>query len=277
MLLDWKIVAQSIYDDLKTKISSLEKKPKLAVILVWENPSSIRYVNQKQKWAEYTWIDFELLKFEENIKENELLKVIDKLNNDKNINWYIVQLPLPKHINEKIIINSILPEKDVDGFHPVNQWKIVIWDDSWLAPCTPTWMIELLNYYKVDIIWKNVVIVWRSNIVWKPIANLLINIGATVTICNSKTKNIEYYTKNADIVITAMWSPKFLTTDKINQNSIIVDVWFTVIDWKIYWDADFENIIKNWNSITPVPGWVWALTVACLMKNTLKAYKNQNI
>lgn len=275
MLLDWKIVAQSIYDDLKTKISSLEKKPKLAVILVWENPSSIRYVNQKQKWAEYIWIDFELLKFEENIKENELLKVIDKLNTDKNINWYIVQLPLPKTINEKIIINSILPEKDVDGFHPVNQWKIVIWDDSWLAPCTPAWMIELLNYYKVDIIWKNVVIIWRSNIVWKPIANLLINIGATITICNSKTKNIEYYTKNADIIITAIWSPKFLTTNKINPNSIIVDVWFTVIDGKIYWDTDFENIIKNWNPITPVPGWVWALTVACLMKNTLKAYKNQ--
>jgi methylenetetrahydrofolate dehydrogenase (NADP+)/methenyltetrahydrofolate cyclohydrolase len=275
MLLDWKIVAQNIYDDLKTEISSLEKKPKLAVILVWKNPSSIRYVNQKQKWAEYTWIDFELLKFEESIRQEELLKVIDKLNNDKNINWYIVQLPLPKTINEKNIINSISPEKDVDGFHPVNQWKIVIWDDSWLAPCTPTWMIELLNYYKIDIVWKNVVIIWRSNIVWKPIANLLINIGATVTICNSKTKNIEFYTKNADIIITAMWSPKFLTTEKIKSNSIIVDVWFTVIDGKIYWDADFENIIKNWNPITPVPGWVWALTVACLMKNTLKAYKNQ--
>lgn len=275
MLLDWKIVAQSIYDDLKKEISSLEKKPKLTVILVGENPSSIRYVNQKQKWAEYVWINFDLLKFEENISENELLKVIDKLNSDINVNWYIVQLPLPKTINEKNIINSISPEKDVDGFHPFNQWKIVIWDDSWLAPCTPTWMIELLNYYKIDIVWKNVVIIWRSNIVWKPIANLLINMQSTVTICNSKTKNIDFYTKNADIIITAMWSPKFLTIDKINKNSIIIDVWFSVIDGKIYWDADFENIINNWNSITPVPGWVWALTVACLMKNTLKAYKNQ--
>lgn len=275
MLLDWKIVAQNIYDDLKIEISSLEKKPKLTVILVGENPSSIRYVNQKQKWAEYVWINFDLLKFEENISENELLKVIDKLNSDINVNWYIVQLPLPKTINEKNIINSISPEKDVDGFHPFNQWKIVIWDDSWLAPCTPTWMIELLNYYKIDIVWKNVVIIWRSNIVWKPIANLLINMQSTVTICNSKTKNIDFYTKNADIIITAMWSPKFLTIDKINKNSIIIDVWFSVIDGKIYWDADFENIINNWNSITPVPGWVWALTVACLMKNTLKAYKNQ--
>lgn len=274
MLLDWKIVAWEIYEKLKLEISKLNKKPKLSVILVWNNSSSIRYVNQKQKWAEFVWMDFDLLKFNENITENELLNTINDLNNDKNVSWFIIQLPLPKHINEKKVLNSINPKKDVDGFHPENQWKIVIWDDSWLTPCTPSWIIELLNYYKIDIVGKNIVIIWRSNIVGKPIANLLINLQATITICNSKTKNINFYTKNADIIITAMWSPKFLTLDKINDNAVIIDVWFSVIDEKIYWDADFENIIKNWNSITPVPGWVWALTVASLLKNTLKAYKN---
>lgn len=276
MILDWKIVAEKIYNDLKNQIQSLERKPKLWAILVWNNSSSIRYINQKQKWADFVWIEFELLKFDEDISQEELLKVVNKLNDDKNVSWFIVQLPLPKHIDEKIILNSISPSKDVDWFHPVNQWKIVIWDKSWLEPCTPAWMIELFNYYNIDLSWKNIVIIWRSNIVWKPIANLLINKSCTVTVCNSKTKDINFFTKNADVIITAMWSPRFLTVDKINSCTIIVDVWFTVIDWKIYWDADFENIINNWNDITPVPGWVWALTVAMLMKNTLKAYNNQN-
>ncbi len=273
MILDWKQVAWEIYEKLKNEITLLEKKPKLWAVLVWNNPSSVRYINQKQKWAQYVWIDFELFKFDENITEIELLEVINKLNNDENISWFIVQLPLPKHINEKNVINSINPKKDVDWFHPENQWKTVIWDSSWFAPCTPAGMIELLKYYKIDVVWKNIVIIWRSNIVGKPIANLLINLGATVTVCNSKTKDITFFTKNADIVITAMWSPKFLTVDKINKETIVIDVWFTVIDDKIYWDCDFENILKNWNMITPVPGWVWALTVACLMQNTLSSHK----
>lgn len=273
MILDWKIVAEKIYNELKNEILPLEKKPKLWAILIWNNSSSIRYIKQKQKWAEYIWVDFELLTFDENISQISLLEEINKLNIDENISWFIIQLPLPKHINEQEIINSINPEKDVDWFHPINQWKIVIWDETWLKPCTPAWVIELCKFYNIDLIWKNIVIIWRSNIVWKPLANMLINMQATLTICNSKTKNIDFYTKNADIIITAMWSPEFLTTEKINKDTVVIDVWFSVIDWKIYWDCDFENIIQNWNKITPVPGWVWALTVAMLMKNTLKAYK----
>lgn len=276
MILDWKQVSQKIYDDIKNEVSNLEKKPKLWAILVWNNSSSLRYINQKKKWSEYVWMDFELFHFEENISEEKLLFEVNKLNNDENISWFIVQLPLPVWINEKKIINSISPEKDVDGFNPINQWKIVIWDENWFAPCTPIWIIELCHFYNIDLVWKNIVVIWRSNIVWKPITNLLINIWATVTSCNRNTKNIEFYTKNADIVITAMWNPNFLTLDKINKNTIVIDVWFTVIDEKIYWDADFENIKNNWNMITPVPGWVWALTVAMLIKNTLKAYKNKN-
>ncbi len=275
MILDGKIVAQAIYEEIKTEISSSSKKPKLWVILVGNNPSSLRYIKQKQKWAEFVGIEFELFSFESDVSEKELLEKVTFLNKDDTIHGYIVQLPLPKHINEKNIINSILPEKDVDGFHPQNQGKIVIWDDSWMAPCTPAGMMELLKYYKIDALWKNIVIIGRSNIVGKPIANLLINASATVTICNSKTQNIEFYTKNADIIITAMGAPHFLTVDKINPKSIILDVGFTIIDEKIYGDSDFENIIKNGNAITPVPGWVWALTVSCLMKNTLKAFKNR--
>lgn len=273
MILDWKVVAQKIYENLKNEISKLEKKPKLWAILVWENKSSLRYIKQKREWSNFVWMDFELFQFDENISEEKLLNEIQKLNNDENISWFIVQLPLPSLINEKNVINSILPEKDVDWFNPINQWKIVIWDNSWFAPCTPAWIIELCKYYNIELVWKNIVIIWRSNIVWKPIANLLINIWATVTVCNSKTKNIEFYTKNADVVITAMWSPWFLTIDKIKNDTVVIDVGFTVIEWKIYWDCDFENILNNWNMITPVPGWVWALTVAMLISNTLKAYK----
>jgi methylenetetrahydrofolate dehydrogenase (NADP+)/methenyltetrahydrofolate cyclohydrolase len=157
----------------------------------------------------------------------------------------------------------------------VNQGKIVIGDSTWLKPCTPAGMMELCKFYNIDLIWKNIVIIGRSNIVGKPIANLLINAQATVTICNSKTQNIDFFTKNADIIITALWVPHFLTADKIWKNTIVIDVGFSVIDGKIYGDADFENIQKLWNSITPVPGWVGSMTVAMLLNNTFLAFQNQ--
>lgn len=276
MILDWKKIAKDIYEEIKQEVTTLKEKPKLSVILVWDNSSSIRYVNQKEKWANYTWINFELIKLKENISENELIKQISKLNNDELTNGFIVQLPLPKHIDTIKILKLIKPEKDVDWFHPENQWKIVIWDDSGLVPCTPAWVIELIERYKIQISGKNIAMIWASNIVWKPMTNLLINKEATVSVCNSKTKNISDYTKNSDIVITATWVPWLITKDIIWKNTTIIDVWFTIVDWKIYWDADFENILDNWNNITPVPGWVWAMTVAILMKNTLKAYREQN-
>ena len=274
MLLDWKLVSQQIYSTLKEEIKLLEKKPKLWVILVWNNPSSLRYISQKQKWAEFIWMDFELFNFDENVSNEEIIQKIEQLNNDSNISGFILQLPLPKHLNEEEILNKIDPKKDVDWFHPINQWKIVINDKSGLFPCTPAGIMDIFSYYKIELSWKNVVVVWRSNIVWKPIANMLINAWSTVTVCNSKTKDLNYYTKNADIIIMAIWVPNFLKKENINKNTIIIDVWFSVVDGKIYWDADFENIYNNWNSITPVPGWVWVLTVASLLKNTLKAFKN---
>lgn len=276
MIIDWKKLAWKIYDEIKTEVSKNNKKPTLVAVLVWKNSSSIRYINQKRKWAEYVWINFRLEEFDENIKERELLAKVKEYNNDENINWYIVQLPLPKHINSTKIINSIHPKKDVDGFNPVNQWKILIWDNNWFAPCTPAWIMEVIKDEKVELEWKVVCVVWRSNIVWKPITAMLINAWATVISCNSKTKNIAKHTTQADIIVVAAWKPEILKVNMLKVWALVIDVWFTVLDWKIYWDADTKLIDLVWSKVTPVPGWVWALTVAMLMKNTLKAFKLQN-
>lgn len=274
MLIDWKIIALNTYDKIKAIVSTMKKPPTLGVILVWDNSSSLRYINQKKKWAEYTWINFNLIKLEEDIKEELLLDIIKKFNNDKKIHGFIVQLPLPKHINEQNILKSITHEKDVDWFHPINQWKLVLWDKTWFTPCTPAWIIEILKYKEIPLLWKVICIVGRSNIVWKPLANLLINAWATVIVCNSKTLYLSNHTKKADIIIMATWNPWLLKLDMIKKRSLIIDVWFTVIDNKIYWDAETEKISDAGYDITPVPGWVWPLTVAMLMKNTLKASKN---
>ena len=274
MIIDWKNIALNIYDSIKWHVTILKDKPTLWAILVWNNPASLRYIAQKQKWANYTWINFILKKLDENISETDLLKEVNEFNEDKNISWYIVQLPLPKHIDEDLIINSINPEKDVDGFHPINQWKILIWDNTWLVPCTPAWIMNIFESEYIDLIWKVVCVIGRSNIVWKPTTALLINAWATVISCNSKTINIEEFTKKADIVIVAAWKPWLLKEKMLKKWSIIIDVWFTVIDNKIYWDTDTKEIDNGWHKITPVPGWVWALTVAMLMNNTLKAHKN---
>jgi len=277
MLLNPKIFANYIYDNLKLEIYNLEKKPSLWIILVWDNEASLRYVAQKQKYAETIWIKFVLKKFDSEISQEKLLEQINDFNIDENISWFMVQLPLPSHIDEKNIINAISPEKDVDWFHPVNQWKLVIWDDSWFIPCTPAGIMEFLNYSNISCLWKQVVVIWRSNIVWKPITNLLINAWATVISCNSKTPSIKKYTREADIVISAAWHPWLINLDMLKKDSIVIDVWFSFINWKIFWDADTWNIDEAWIKITPVPGWVWVLTVAILMNNTLKAYKQNNL
>jgi len=273
MIIDWKQIAKKIYDNIKEEVEKVDTKPTLWAILVWNNPASLRYIWQKKKWAEYIWINFELKKLDENISENKLLELLKKFNQDKNISWYIVQLPLPKHINEQKIINAIDPNKDVDWFHEQNQWKVLIWDKSGLVPCTPAWIMEIFKNIWENLEWKVVSVIGRSNIVWKPTTALLINAWATVISCNSKTPNIEEFTKKSDIIILAAWKPWILTKDMIKKEAIIIDVWFTIIDWKIHWDASFAEIKANWNKITPVPGWVWALTVAMLMSNTLKASK----
>ncbi len=271
MIIKWKNIANKIYEKLKEKVSKSGKKITLWIILVWNNKNSLSYIKQKKKWAHYIGINFVLEQLDETINTQNLLNVIDNFNESREVNWFIVQLPLPKHIDEKLVINSICPSKDVDGFHPLNVWKLMIWDYSWFIPCTPLWIMEIFKSENINLAWKNVVVIWKSNIVWKPIVNLLINAQASVISCNSKTKNLENFTKMADIIIVATWVPGILRASMIKKNSLIIDVWFTNIDWKIYWDADTKQIDLLWAKITPVPWGVWMLTVACLMKNTLKA------
>ena len=273
MIINWKEIAKKIYEELKENISKINwEKPKLWAILVWDNSPSMRYIKQKRKWSEYVWMNFELKNFNDEVTEKELLEFIEKWNNDEKISWYIIQLPLPKHINSTKILNTINSKKDVDWFHPENQWKVLIWDNNGFAPCTPAGVMEILYSLKINLSWKEVVVIWRSNIVGKPVANMLINAWATVIVCNSKTPDISKYTKTADIVICAVWKPWLLKLENINDKTIVIDVWFTVIDWKIYWDAEFEEINNNWNLITPVPGWVGRLTVANLLQNIYKAF-----
>ena len=278
-IIDGKKIAQEIYDEIKSEVDTLKKKPTMAAILVWDSPSSKVYIAQKEKWAKYTWINFQLTKLEEKIKEEELLREIEKLNKDENINGYIVQLPLPKHISENNVTQAIDPKKDIDGFHPVNQWNIVVWDYSLFVPCTPDGIMEIFKRKNIELEGKIVTVIGTSNIVWKPIANLLTNAHATVTSCNSKTKKdfLKERTKESDIVVIATWVPKLLTADMIGEKTVIIDVWITKMeDGSLSGDADFDNIVTKGNLITPVPGLVWRLTVAMLMKNTLKAYKSQN-
>lgn len=275
MILNWQKIAKKIYDDIKQEISKSEKKPSLWVVLVGKDDSpSLRYVKQKEKVARDIWFDFVLKHLDPSISEDKLINEIKDFNTDKNIDWFIVQLALPSHINTQKIINLINPKKDVDWFHPENQWKTVIWDNTGLKPCTPAGVIEMLKAYNINPEWKDISIIWASNIVGKPLANILINLWATVSVCHSKTKDIIKYTKNADILISATWAVWLIKNDMIKKDTVVIDVWFSVIDWKIYGDCDFENIEKAWNPITPVPGWVWPMTVAMLMQNTLKASKN---
>ncbi len=277
LIIDWKKITSSIYSRIKKEIESFDKKPILWVILVWEELSSVRYVKQKEKFASFCWMWFALKKLKRDVSEKELIDTINEYNNDRNVSGYIVQLPLPKHIDTNKILEAINPKKDVDGFSPENMGKTVVWDNSGFVPCTPLWIIEIFKYLDINPSGKIVTIIWKSNIVWKPMAALLMNAWATVTICNSRTPSIGDFTTKSDVVITAAWKPNLLTLDMLNSKTLVIDVWFTVEDWRIMWDADFENINIAWIDITPVPFGVWPLTVAMLMKNTLKAYKRAKI
>lgn len=275
MLIDGKKMAQDLYDELKNDIEKSWLKPTLAAVLIGSNSASLRYIGQKKKFADYVWIDFKLIELKQNVTQIELEKKIAELNENNSIDGYIVQLPLPDHINEKKIIEKINPKKDVDGFHPENMGKILIGDTSGLVPCTPAGVMHMLEKMEIPLIGKKVTIVWRSNIVWKPLAALLMNYWSTVCVCNSKTPDIRDYTSQSDVVVMATGKPHLLNVWMVKIGTTIIDVWFSVIDGKIYGDCDTEFLEKVWNTITPVPGWVWPLTVAMLMKNTFQAAKNK--
>lgn len=270
MILEGKTLKEKVLNDLSNEISTLDTKPTLVVIQVGEDPASKVYVSQKEKMANRVGYNFIHEKLEETITEEELIDIINKYNNDEEVDGILVQMPLPKHINENTIQNAIDYTKDVDGLTDLNAGRLMHNKDS-LVACTSMGIIELLKYYNIDIQSKNVVIVGRSNLVSKPLYSLFINENATVTMCHSKTIDLPKYTKEADILVVAVGKPKFITRDMIKENSIIIDVGINRVDGKLYGDVDFENI-KDIADITPVPGGVGQMTVAMLGENVKKAY-----
>lgn len=275
MILSGTEVAQQIYQELRETIQSLSTKPTLGAILVWDQDSpSMRYIEQKRRACKKIGMNFKLIHFPLNISQEQLKNEVIFLNNDMDISGYIVQLPLPNHIDALQIIRNINPKKDVDGFHPENQGKIVIGDSTGFIPCTPAGIMKIFKYYNIDLLGKNIKILWQSNIVGKPMVQLCINAWATVTSCNSKTKHLAEHTKHADIIISATGHAGLINAKMISSKCIVIDVWFSVLDGKIHWDADYKSIINQWNPITPVPGWVGPMTVAMLLTNTLQAHLN---
>lgn len=276
-LINGKEVAEKIKLQVKEEIKSLGKDVTLAVVIVGDNPASKVYVNNKKKACKLVGIQSLEYGLPENTSEDELLSLIDRLNNYNYVDGILVQLPLPRHINTDMVIERINPEKDVDGFTAINTGKLWLGQYD-IAPCTAIGVIELLDYYNIDIAGKHCVIVGRSNIVGKPVAALMLERNATVTVCHSKTQNLYDITRTADILITAVGKPKFITRDMVKDGAVVIDVGINRDEnGKLYGDVDFENVKDKTTAITPVPGGCGPMTVAMLMKNTLEAAKSQMI
>lgn len=258
------------------KLSINCNKPVLSVVLVGSDPASKVYVNNKKKACLEVGFESKEYLLPEQTTETELLNLIEKLNNDESVNGILVQLPLPKHLDEKLIIEKINPLKDVDAFNTVNVGKIMIGNHNFL-PCTPAGIIEILNSENINISGKHCVIVGRSNIVGKPLAMLLLHNDATVTICHSKTQNLKNICREADILIVAVGKAKFINKDYVKENAVIIDVGINRdSSGTLCGDVDFNDVVNVASYITPVPGGVGPITIAMLMKNTLTAYKIQN-
>lgn len=278
-IIDGKMISQSLKDKVKAEVETLKEEgiyPCLAVIIVGDDPASRVYVNNKKKACEYTGIKSLEYALPASTTQQELLKLIEKLNNDDEVNGILCQLPLPETIDEKTVINSINPEKDVDAFHPFNVGHIMIGDQTFL-PCTPAGVIEMLDSCNIELTGKTSVVIGRSNIVGKPMAMLLLQRNATVTICHSKTENIADITRRADLIVSAVGKVGFLTADMVKEGAVVIDVSINRnSDGKLCGDADYENVEKKASYITPVPGGVGPMTISVLMKNTLNAAKKQN-
>ena len=277
-IIDGKELAKRIRENLKKECEELKKEgiiPKFAVILVGDNPASKVYVRNKSKAAEETGIIFEEHLLDSNIEQKQLIDLIEKLNHQKDIHGILLQSPLPNHLDINEAFRTIVPEKDVDGFHPANVGKLVLGQDTFVS-CTPYGIMKMLEEYKIDLEGKNVVIIGRSNIVGKPLYQCCLNKNATVTTCHSKTKDITAYTKKADVIMVAIGKPKFLTKDMVKEGAVIIDVGINRTEGKkIIGDVDFEEVEKIASYITPVPGGVGPMTIAMLMNNVIKAARQQ--
>lgn len=275
-IIDGKLVSSVLREKIKLETQTLKltgKTPNLTVIIVGENPASLSYVRNKNKYAFEVGFKSETIQLPETTSESELLTHIEKLNHDTSVHGILVQLPLPTHINEQTVISRIAVEKDVDGFHPQQVGGLSIGLDT-LEPCTPAGIIELLKYYNIEVSGKKAVVIGRSNIVGKPIANMLLRLDATVTMTHSRTANLAEFTRMADIIIVAIGKPHFLTKDMVKNGAVVIDVGINrTTAGKLVGDVDYEEVRKKASYITPVPGGVGPMTIAMLLSNTLKAFK----
>ncbi|WRA64250.1 bifunctional methylenetetrahydrofolate dehydrogenase/methenyltetrahydrofolate cyclohydrolase FolD [Helicobacter pylori] len=279
VLLDGQALAYDIEKDLKNKIQIItaqtHKRPKLAVILVGKDPASITYVNMKIKACQRVGMDFDLKTLQENITEAELLSLIKDYNTDQNISGVLVQLPLPRHIDSKMVLEAIDPSKDVDGFHPLNIGKLCTQKESFL-PATPMGVMRLLKHYHIEIKGKDVAIIGASNIIGKPLSMLMLNAGASVSVCHILTKDISFYTQNADIVCVGVGKPDLIKASMLKKGAVVVDIGINHLnDGRIVGDVDFNNAQKVAGFITPVPKGVGPMTIVSLLENTLIAFEKQ--
>lgn len=287
ILLDGKKTSDAIKQQIASEVQQIvaggSRRPKLVAILVGEDGASKTYVNNKEKACHDVGFDSEVLRYPENTTEEELLAKIREINGDSGVDGLIVQLPLPPHIDEANVIHTISPSKDVDGFHSQNVGKLMLGEETFVS-ATPYGIMALLEHYDIDTKGKHCVVLGRSNIVGRPIANLLSLKGnpgdCTVTICHSRTKNVEQYTKMADIIIAAIGIPKYLKEDMVKEGAVVIDVGITRVPdaskakgYRLVGDVDFENVAPKCSYITPVPGGVGPMTIVSLMRNTLQAMK----
>ena len=279
VLIDGKEMAKKIRAILKIECDELNKKGiklKLAVIMVGDDPASKVYVRNKSIACEDVGIENEEYLLESNITQKDLIDLIKKLNEDKTVNGILLQSPIPSNLDINEAFRTIAPEKDVDGFNPVNVGKLVLGQDTFVS-CTPYGIMKMFEEYNIDLTGKNVVILGRSNVVGKPLIHCCMNKNATVTICHSKTQNIKEIASKADILISAIGKANFVTSDMVKENAIVIDVGINRLDnGKITGDVDFENVKEKTSYITPVPGGVGPMTIAMLMNNVIKAAKRQN-
>lgn len=287
LILRGKEVAQSIKAGLHSRIEALSVHgivPGLTVVLVGENPASQSYVRSKEKQSAKLGFKSSVLRKDASTTQEELLKIVDELNNDPTVHGILVQLPLPRHIDDQLIIEAINPDKDVDGFHPVSVGKLVLGLDGFVS-CTPAGILEIMKYYKINPEGKHVVVVGRSNIVGKPMANLMIQkreLGnATVTLVHTRTRDMGFHTRQADILIAAAGVPELIGADMVKEGVVIIDVGINRVDdaslekgYRITGDVDYDSVFEKVSAITPVPGGVGLMTVAMLLSNTVKSAEN---
>lgn len=274
-IIDGLSVAAGIQEQVKVQVESLARKgvkPCLCTILVGENPSSITYINKKQKAAHDVGISTKDLRFNETLSQEELLQVISGLNSDSNVHGVLVQLPLPKHIDQNVIINKLYPLKDVDGLTPFNSGMLMKGKPA-ITPCTPTGILELLDFYKINVVGMDVLIINRSSLVGKPLACLLLERGSTVTVCHSKSKKLEEKLNRSEMIISAVGNREHFTLsgDMVKPGAVIIDVGISRFKGKICGDVDFDSVRTKASWITPVPGGVGPMTVAILLRNTVSA------